>query len=426
MKPRIFIAMHYMEIGGAESSLIGLLEALDPERMDIDLFVYSHQGVFMNAIPGYVNLLPEIQSYSVIEKPMKEALQKGQVMVVLARLLARKQTQKYYKHVRDDRPHAANWGYLGKNLAVVLPSLHKYGEYNLAISYLNPHDIVLRNVKAKKYLAWIHTDYQQISLNTELELPVWDGYDKIVSISPDVTKSFVEVFPSLAGKILECENMIPKRLISRYADEPLAYKNFKQEGVVTLCSIGRIGYAKNYDNVPYMARKLKDLSLELRERRTNESSFKHYNLSLIDSLDKEFKFHWYIVGPGDHSDIDTLAKKLGVDDVVTFLGPSDNPYPYIKNCDIYVHPSRYEGKSIVVREAQMLCKPVIITNYSTARSQINDGMDGIICELDNEKIAEAIYELAVDKEKQELLIAYLKAHDNTGTNEVEKIYKLLK
>ena len=112
--------------------------------------------------------------------------------------------------------------------------------------------------------------------------------------------------------------------------------------------------------------------------------------------------------------------------MVTFLGPSDNPYPYIKNCDIYVHPSRYEGKSIVVREAQMLCKPVIITNYSTARSQINDGVDGIICELDNEKIAEAIYELAANKGKQELLIAYLKTHDNTGINEVEKIYKLLK
>ena len=120
-----------------------------------------------------------------------------------------------------------------------------------------------------------------------------------------------------------------------------------------------------------------------------------------------------------------MAKELGVDDVITFLGPSDNPYPYIKNCDIYVHPSRYEGKSIVVREAQILCKPVIITNYPTAKSQINNGADGIICELDNTKIAEAIHYLAIDKEKQQQLINYLQSHDNAGINEVEKIYKLI-
>ena len=90
-----------------------------------------------------------------------------------------------------------------------------------------------------------------------------------------------------------------------------------------------------------------------------------------------------------------------------------------------MHPSRYEGKSIVVREAQILCKPVIITNYPTAKSQINNGADGIICELDNTKIAEAIHYLAIDKEKQQQLINYLQSHDNAGINEVEKIYKLI-
>ena len=39
MKPRIFIAMHYMEIGGAETALVGLLNALDPARVDVDLFL---------------------------------------------------------------------------------------------------------------------------------------------------------------------------------------------------------------------------------------------------------------------------------------------------------------------------------------------------------------------------------------------------
>ena len=88
-KPRIFIVMHYMEIGGAESSLIGLLEALDPKRVDIDLFIYSHQGVFMNAIPDYVNVLPEIRIWSTMEKPMKKVLLMGYPQVVLARIIAK-------------------------------------------------------------------------------------------------------------------------------------------------------------------------------------------------------------------------------------------------------------------------------------------------------------------------------------------------
>ena len=111
--------------------------------------------------------------------------------------------------------------------------------------------------------------------------------------------------------------------------------------------------------------------------------------------------------------------------IVTFLGPSSNPYPFIKACDIYVHPSRYEGKSIVVREAQVLCKPIIITNYPTAPSQINHGKDGIICGMDNEDVANAIYELARNKEKQENIINHLETHDYSGRDEIEKIYSLI-
>ena len=266
---------------------------------------------------------------------------------------------------------------------------------------MNPHDFVLKHVSAKRKIAWIHTDYNQISINVEKELPIWGAYDKIISISKDVTQAFLRVFPTLMGKIVECENMMPKRWIEKNATSKTVEADYRREGVVTLCSVGRISYAKNYDNIPHIAAELKKIG------------------------GKDFKFHWFIVGPGNHSNIDSVAKELGVDDVITFLGPSDNPYPYIKNCDIYVHPSRYEGKSIVVREAQILCKPVIITNYPTAKSQINNGADGIICELDNTKIAEAIHNLAIDKEKQQQLINYLQSHDNAGINEVEKIYKLI-
>ena len=51
----------------------------------------------------------------------------------------------------------------------------------------------------------------------------------------------------------------------------------------------------------------------------------------------------------------------------------------MKACDLYVQPSRYEGKAVTVTEAKILAKPILITNYSTAESQIEDGIDGVIC-----------------------------------------------
>lgn len=424
MKPRIFIAIHYLEIGGAEASLIGLLEALDPEKVDIDLFVYAHHGLFMKAIPEYVNLLPERKAYAVIEGPLKESLLAGQLGIVLGRLRAKRLHRAYLSTLTDDerKNDISVFPTVSSCVMPHLPSLHDLGEYDLAISYLQPHDIVRQKVKAKKYLAWIHTDYSTIHLNVSQELPIWSAYDHIVSISPDVTKGFLQKFPSLASKIVEMENILPKSYILQRASEANdKVSALMKDDVVNLCSIGRIGHAKNYDNVPCMAAELKKLFDE--GRRTKDEN-RHPDDSIHHKPYTINHFHWYIVGPGSHDEIDELSKQLGVDDVVTFVGSSDNPYTWLKACDIYVHPSRYEGKSIVVREAQILCKPVIITNYPTAKSQINDGVDGIICELDNKKIAEAIFKLATDREKQESLSSYLSQHDYAGLSEVNKIYEL--
>lgn len=403
MKMRILIGMHYMEIGGAESSLVGLLEALDPERVEVDLFVYSHRGVFMSEIPEWVNLLPEVGEYAMMERPLVEAAKAGYFRVVMARLRA-KMTARRNSGKRKvngaGKEDISIFGYVGEEMTKVVPDVNPAVEYDLAISYLTPHNFVLDHVRAKRKVAWIHTDYSKVYVDGERELKVWSGYDRIVSISPDVTKGYVTVFPELAGRIVEMENVLPVDYIMRKASAEVQTEGYRQEGRLTLCSVGRIGYAKNYDNVPLMAAELKRMMGD--------------------------GFRWYIVGPGDHSDIDRLSKDMGVEDNVVFLGASDNPYPYIRACDIYVHPSRYEGKSVVVREAQVLRKPVIITDYPTARSQVRDGVDGVVCAMDNKAVAEAIYCLANDRERRERIVEYLRSHDFSGKSEVEKVYGRLR
>lgn len=400
-KPHILIVMHYMELGGAESALLGLLEALDPERVEVDLFIYSHRGELMPLIPAWVNVLPEDKAYACIECPVVEALRRRQLGVLAGRLWAKVKYQRYRRTLSTEECEndIMAFPYISHAVMPFLPSLDKYGEYDLAISFLQPHDIVRRKVRAKKYMAWIHTDYSTVHVDREQELGNWVDYDYVNSISPECTRSFLSIFPELADKIVEIENILPKSLIVEKAEQDVPIPNYRKDGTVTLCSVGRISRAKNYDNIPYVAQKLKTAGLS---------------------------FHWYIIGPGDHSAIDNMSQKLGVDDVITFLGATSNPYPYIKACDIYVHPSRYEGKSIVVREAQVLCKPVIITSYPTARSQVNDGVDGIICELQNDKIALAIQTLACDRNKQNELASYLSVHDMSGQDEVEKLYDLIK
>lgn len=170
--------------------------------------------------------------------------------------------------------------------------------------------------------------------------------------------------------------------------------------MLRLLSIGRFSYAKNYDNVPDICRRIIDCGVT--------------------------DIKWFIIGYGDDKPL--IRRKIaeaGMEDYVFILGKKTNPYPFIKACDIYVQPSRYEGNSVTVREAQMLYKPVVVTNYPTASSQIKDGKDGVIVPLDNEGCARGIVDLINDKAKQEEIIEYLKTHDYGNELEVEKLYKLI-
>ena len=400
MKKRIFISMHYMEIGGAEISLVGLLQAIDYSRYDVDLFVHSHQGELMQFIPKVVNLLPEISSYAYIERPIKDALLNGKIRIVLGRLRAKLQFHKYCKtnHPKDG---SAILQYVARNVEPYLPSLHNFGEYDLAVSFLHPHNYVLSKVKAKKKICWIHTDYSTIDVNVEQELPVWSAYDSIISISQEAAKAFLKVFPTLENKIAVIENILSVEFVRSRANliakEEVEREMPKEKGVVNLLSVGRFCEAKNYDNVPDICNRIINSGANIR---------------------------WFIIGFGDDTIIRKNIGQYGMEKHVVILGKKNNPYPYIKSCDIYVQPSRYEGKSVTVREAQILCKPVVVTNYPTASSQINDNIDGVIVPLDNDGCARGISEFIADKGKQKEIIEYLKSHDYGNEMEIEKLYEL--
>lgn len=402
MKKRIFISMHYMEIGGAEMALVGLLQALDYTKCDVDLFLHAHRGEMMQFIPKEVNLLPEIKEYAHIECPMKQALLDGCWGVLYGRLKAKWLTKRYRRR-KSVTETAAGLQYVADCVLPFLPSLYQYGVYDLAISFLNPHNYVVDKVRAKKKICWIHTDYTRIDISVDQEVPVWNAYDHIISISSDVTKTFLQVFPSLSGKIVEMENILSPVFVRKRAElisENEVEKEIPQEeGVIRLLSVGRFCEAKNYDNVPDICHHIVENGVDIR---------------------------WFLIGfGGDEALIRQKIEEAGMQDYVIILGKKSNPYPYIKACDIYVQPSRYEGKSVTVREAQMLCKPVVVTNYPTAKSQIQDGIDGRIVPMDNEGCAHGLADFIMNTGLQKQITDYLKKHDYGNEAEVRKIELLL-
>lgn len=366
----VLFAIHYLELGGAETSLIGLLQALDYSKVDVDLFVYSHRGELMGAIPPQVNLLPEIPAYAQMERPMVDVLKDGYWRLVLARLKAKREFARYTKKNRP-KDGSAVFAYVAKFMTPLLPPVNPDKEYDLAVSFLAPHDIVLEKVRAKKKACWVHTDYTKVDVDPELELPVWGRYDHIAAVSDAVSEAFLTRFPSLREKMVTIPNILSVEWARSRAEAFSVEEEMPQEPDVTrLLSVGRFTEAKNFDNVPDICRRLRENGIDLR---------------------------WYLIGYGsDEGLIRQRIADAGMEDAVRILGKKDNPYPYIKACDIYVQPSRYEGSPVTVREAMALGKPVVATAFPTVQSAIRDRVDGIIVPLDNEGCAEGLSRLIRD------------------------------
>lgn len=397
MKKKILIVSHAMELGGVERSLLGLLDSMDLDKVEVDLFLLRHQGELLDLIPEGINLLPAVPAYTVLARPMKDTLREGHLLLTAARLMGNI-CAKIYSKVHHHRESGVALDYSHKFTCPFMPNIQSDKEYDLAISFLTPHYFVARKVNARKKLAWIHTDYRTVQVDIPSETKMWGAYDHIVSISEAVSESFQSVFPSLGEKLVLIENILPDRLIRQQAEAPMD-KDEMNQGGSCLLSIGRYCNQKNFDNIPDICARLIQEDLDVR---------------------------WYIIGfGGDEALIRQRIHEAGMEKRVILLGKKENPYPYIKACDLYVQPSRYEGKCVAVREAQLLCKPVVITNYATSTSQLENGVDGVIAPMDNKGCAAEIIALLRNPERMRWLADGCMSRDYTNSEEVEKVYTLL-
>lgn len=394
---KILIISHAMEIGGAERALLGLLNSFDYNSYDVDLFLCRHEGDLFNQIPKQVNILPMNQA-KYLATPMKSLIKEKAYKMLYGRLKGKYLANKRVKKLSLKLDNQVGLTYSHKYTYKYIDFINKDIEYDLAISFLTPHYICRNKVKAKKYMAWIHTDYSTMDIDVETEQGMWNKYDYIASISENCTEAFLFKFPSLKSKIIRIDNIITKDMIYDQAYQFDACEEMNFNGF-KLLSIGRFSYAKNFDNIPAICKYV---------------------------IESGYIVKWYILGyGGDENLIRNKIEEYNMQEHVFILGKKDNPYPYIKACDYYIQPSRYEGKAVTVREAQILDKPVIITDFPTAKSQLNNGVDGIIVPLDNKECAGGIINFINDRSLQRKIISYLELHDYSNASEVEKIYQLI-
>ncbi|MEW9501072.1 glycosyltransferase [Jeotgalibacillus marinus] len=388
----ILIASFDMEVGGVERSLISMLTNFDYSNYRIDLMLYSHTGDFLNLLPEKSTLLKENKTYKTFRMSIKQTIKSGHLPIALARILAK------YKANQDQSSESGykQMQYMWKYASPFLPKMKK--EYDVAISYLWPHDLIAKKVKAKTKVAWIHTDFSTVETDQKVDMKVWDHFHHIIAVSDDCKKAFVSKYPSLTNKVHVIENITSPELVTTLAEEKVNHP-MMSDARFKLVTVARLSHAKGIDQAVGAIKKLKDCG--------------YHDIA------------WYVVGyGGDENMIRQLIKEYQLEKQFYLIGKKTNPYPYIKAADLYVQPSRYEGKAVTVSEAQILSKPVLITNYPTAKSQVVEGFDGTICELSVEGIAEGIERLYHDGELRERLAQNCEEKNHANDHELEKLYQL--
>ena len=399
MKKVLFV-INTLGCAGAETALIELLKSLDEKEYELSLYVLMGQGEMIDKISENVKLLNDHYCKdSVLSKQGKQAMMKtvwhsfwkngdvfGKFAYIVRTFSAMRRTGKF-------QPDKILW-------RVISDGSPRFEEtYDLAVAYLEGGSTyyVADHVKAKKKAAFIHIDYESSGYTRGMDRNCFDKMDRIFTVSDEVKKHFLNVYPKYQDKVKVFHNIINQDEIRRKAGEETGFEDHFDG--VRLLTVGRLTYQKAYD-IAIDAMKL--------------------------SKDRGYKVRWYILGEGsERPALEKKVKELGLEKEFLMPGAASDPFPYYKQADIYVHATRFEGKSIAIQEAQTLGCAIIASDCNGNREQIVQGKDGLLCRLDPESIAEAVISLVEDRDKRIRLGNAAKEKDIVHKGEIKLLLELM-
>lgn len=388
MKKDLLFVIDSLHSGGAEKSLVSLLSTLDYNNFNVDLLLFNKSGLYIPLVPKQVNILevPEYFEYSGEKKDKKR------LSIMIARIKNSISIRNpYYKK----KYHGAQ--ITCKNILKTLDKQVK--KYDVAIAYSQglPTYYVSEKVEADKKLCWINTDYKKAGYNPSFDRSYYEKYNYMIAVSEKNKEVLESVYPEFRDKIRVIYDIISDKLVTKMANEGQGYTD-KFDGIRIL-TIGRHVYLKGYDMAIEAAKLLKE-----------------------DGIN----FRWYSIGEGILTE--ELKQKVtenGLEDNFIFLGTYINPYPFIKNCDIYCQPSRFEGFGMAIAEAKILRKPVIATNFDIVYDQIENNINGLIVNMNSNDIYIAINSIISNKNLKEIIINNISSREDNTMKEITKFNKII-
>ncbi|WP_034549887.1 glycosyltransferase [Carnobacterium funditum] len=275
-------------------------------------------------------------------------------------------------------------------------------EYDIAIAYDGglraTSSYVIQKIKAKKKIMWVHEDYSKlVEIEKKTGGSVFKYFDQIFCVSKGAKEKFLELYPELSDKTKVFYSIYSKNDFYKKATNQTSDYNYKGIKILT---VARLGQEKGHDLIPEVISKLKS---------------------------EGYQFHWYLVGDDDgvKSTLEKEIKNRQIESYLSIMGGKGNPFPYYRDCDIYVQPSRQEGYCMSMVEAMAFGKPIIATNFLTAKEFIlNHGTDGLIADISSQSLYENIKKMLDDENlRMSISKCYLQKKIDTKA-EVEKFYAI--
>ncbi len=371
---KILFVINTLGRAGAELAMMELLRRLSvKDDYQISLYVILGQGELLSEVPENVQLL------NTNYKPMEVLSDKGRREIAKTVIrsyfhngqILKKTSYLFHQLMRMIKSHDIK---LDKLFWRMLSDGGEYleEEYDLAVAYIEGAAtyFVADHVKAKKKAAFIHIDYVDAGYTKEMDQGCYQVFDRIFTVSDGARDTFLQVYPECLNRTFVFHNILNRERILHLAGEGAG---FADDFIgIRILTVGRLTYQKGYDIAIDAMAKLKAAGYPIR---------------------------WYVLGEGDQrTNLEKQIKKLGLEQDFLLLGEVENPYPYYKECDIYVHATRFEGWGIAIQEAMILGCAVIASDCSGNREQLISGEDGILCELTSDAICESIIKLIDDEE----------------------------
>lgn len=366
---KILFIIGTLDSGGVAKSIVNLLNAIDRKEREVHLLMmHDVNGPFQKYLPEDVQVHRIAETGWLLEgwSGILQLIKQGHFLLALGSLLRMLLS-------RIDKPSA---GWL---LSRLFPAL--VGEWDVIVDYNGQQQLyyMVDKLKGKKKITFFHSDYHKWPYYERMDRKYFPKVDAICTISEQCVQSLKEVFPEVSDKVKCVPNISLPKMIYKQAEEPVEMPPL--HGVVFV-TVGHVSYNKGIDLIIGASKILKQ---------------------------KRVDFSWILVGStnGAEKYLDEI-KKSDLRDNIYLVGVQSNPYAYMQRADIIVHASRFEGKSITLDEAKILCKPVVVTKFSTVFDQFEDGVNASICEMRCEDLAEKVIHILSNSDLKTLYIDNLK------------------